>query len=391
MAFQPFISLSRGSISQRSHKETHHHVSSSTLLKVKSAPHVENIQPSPSHKVKNEAESCTESKASLKYGLMLSSFSDGVLQQHPSHPSKLFFQLSLSSILLTESINQVQDAIKSSVEYSPCAGPNIDLLNLLERGDVIHNNLNRLMESTFFDESDDENKSLDSMYSFIDDQNDTYDEMIKKVFNFIHDSSSSTVVSKSTSSYPPTIRILFIPTAMYALRKDSKNSPGKQRQRNRADGKKRRNLLVQFIESLFTTADNGDEEDMTRLMEGNKNWEYTNSILNTCAITLDLDDGSIKQPIAKSSIDDEMGDIIFPKDGHEALTQWKPHLIFVSGGNTFWLKHCIDKGNWSQLIKDACSNASNDCPSMYVGVSAGAIVAGKYVDIASWKVRLFYV
>ena len=82
-----------------------------------------------------------------------------------------------------------------------------------------------------------------------------------------------------------------------------------------------------------------------------------------------------------------MTDVIFPKDGEEALTQWNPHLIFVPGGNTFWLKHCIDKSDCAQLIKDACSGVSNNCPSMYVGVSAGAIAAGKYVDIASWKVR----
>jgi hypothetical protein len=69
------------------------------------------------------------------------------------------------------------------------------------------------------------------------------------------------------------LRFLYIPTAMYALRPESSNTPGKQRQRARADGKKRRNEIVQTLDSLFDQ-----------------------SSIGVSVVTLDLDDGSIKQP-----------------------------------------------------------------------------------------------
>jgi len=50
---------------------------------------------------------------------------------------------------------------------------------------------------------------------------------------------------------PLELRLVYIPTAMYALRCDSTNTPGKQRQRARADGKKRRNELVSMVEKLM--------------------------------------------------------------------------------------------------------------------------------------------
>jgi peptidase E len=54
----------------------------------------------------------------------------------------------------------------------------------------------------------------------------------------------------------------------------------------------------------------------------------------------------------------------------------------VEGGNTFWLQHCIDKGQYSQLIIDACTGESG---AVYCGKSAGAIVAGDDVSTATWK------
>ena len=53
------------------------------------------------------------------------------------------------------------------------------------------------------------------------------------------------------------IRILYIPTAMYALQTDSSSTPGKQRQRARADGKKRRDLIIQYIEQLRVMGNEG--------------------------------------------------------------------------------------------------------------------------------------
>jgi len=167
------------------------------------------------------------------------------------------------------------------------------------------------------------------------------------------------------------LKVLYIPTAMYAIRADSENTPGKQRQRARADGKKKRDQVVQYIQEMFSASPVGEN-------------------LNILAVTLDLDDGSIKQPTSTGSADSKS----FPKEGKQALTGWNPHVIYLEGGNTFWLHHCMEKGeeDWFQLIKDACccctstiKDDSDRRPALYIGKSAGAIVAGKYVETATWK------
>lgn len=63
----------------------------------------------------------------------------------------------------------------------------------------------------------------------------------------------------------------------------------------------------------------------------------------------------------------------------EALQEWSPHLIYVEGGNTFWLHYCMSKGGWDSLLMQACQHA------VYVGKSAGAILAGYSVETACWK------
>jgi len=70
------------------------------------------------------------------------------------------------------------------------------------------------------------------------------------------------------------------------------------------------------------------------------------------------------------------------KNAVGAITHWDPHIIYVEGGNTFWLQHCIEKGNYSQLIVDACTGVDG---SVYCGKSAGAIVAGANIETATWK------
>jgi len=72
------------------------------------------------------------------------------------------------------------------------------------------------------------------------------------------------------------------------------------------------------------------------------------------------------------------------QDGKEAFNSWKPNLIYVQGGNTFWLYHCIEKGGWSRDIVNACTG---DHAAVYCGNSAGAIIMGKSVATACWKVR----
>jgi peptidase E len=46
------------------------------------------------------------------------------------------------------------------------------------------------------------------------------------------------------------------------------------------------------------------------------------------------------------------------------------------------LQHCIEKGNYYDLIKNACTGSNG---SVYCGKSAGAIVAGKSIETATWK------
>jgi hypothetical protein len=146
------------------------------------------------------------------------------------------------------------------------------------------------------------------------------------------------------------LRFLYIPTAMYAPRTDSDNSLGQQRQRARADGKKRRTGVLQLVKELL------GNDDVLIL-----------------AVTLDLDDGSIKQPEGSSDIS------LFPTT--TTVAEWKPHLLYVEGGNTFWLHHCMTKGHWKDFLLH--TTALQKC--VYVGTSAGAILAGAHVETATWK------
>ena len=74
----------------------------------------------------------------------------------------------------------------------------------------------------------------------------------------------------------------------------------------------------------------------------------------------------------------------------------------MEGGNTFWLAHCIEENDWFNLLVDAVVGTGGDefslededssmpamtssIPAVYIGKSAGAIMAGKYVETATWK------
>jgi peptidase E len=280
-------------------------------------------------------------KRFLNYGILISSFTDGILgSPHPKdRDSKIFLKYSLLSLFAMDIRNKLEDEVEDSVKYSPCAGPNIDYLN-----------------------------SLETLDSILQSNSENYNDM--KHMNKIHvlkEYLQSYLRENANDSPLINLKLLYIPTAMYALRSDSQNTPGKQRQRARADGKKRRDQLVSFLQSVL------DEE----LNIGSK---------HTCisTVTLDLDDGSIKQLYHTSHKD---ASITFPSNGKDALTVWNPHIIYIEGGNTFWLWHCIDKGDWKQLIVDACCTEKDSSrrPSLYIGKSAGAIVAGKYVETACWK------
>ncbi len=277
----------------------------------------------------------------MNFGILISSFTDGIVNNDKpagisdtndeAMTAARYFQYCLLSLLTQDKVRLSQDEIEESVKFSPCQGPNIDSLENLEKGDDIM------------------------------DMNSSREEKITHMLHYLRDDHGSGKTME--------IKVVYIPTAMYALRADSQNTPGKQRQRARADGKKRRNQLVHFIKDMFSN-DHVSPDGIN---------------VNISAVTLDLDDGSIKQPYSGS--DDEGS--MFPNNGKEALTSWNPHIIYVEGGNTFWLHYCMNKGSedWSRLISEACCCTDSDDrrPALYVGKSAGAIVAGKHVKTATWK------
>ena len=255
----------------------------------------------------------------MSQGMLISSFSDGLLPNTEAHALLL---RGVVRAMLTQMQRETEDFISKSAEYSPCAGPNVQALDQLDRLDAALQKL-----------GDDSVDALDVL------------QTLQQQEQLLQDSSSR-------SSSPLALRFVYVPTAMYALRSDSTNSPGKQRQRARADGKSRRNDIVQLLQQLLPDVE-------------------------IHVVTLDWDDGSIKQP--EGSPD---ATAVFPKNASDAMQKWQPHLVYVQGGNTFWLYHCLHKTpHLAHDLLDFClSNAG-----FYIGSSAGAILVGAHMQTACWK------
>lgn len=269
------------------------------------------------------------------YAVLFSSLSDGII---PNDGARSFLRYSLANTLLSEVVQQKEDVLKQSAEFSPCNGPNIDTLDKLESIDQIL----------------DQGRQL----SFEHDLNAVNKWSYKAMAEYNMENEDSI-----------NIRLLYIPTAMYALNPNSSNSPGKQLQRKRADGKKRRTQLLKLINDIVSDTFKYNDCDSDRVC------------INLLATTLDLADGSIKQSeVIGSNNNTDKG--IFPANDKEALSTWNPHIIYIEGGNTFWLQSCIEKGQYSSLIKNACIGKNG---SIFMGKSAGAIVAGSTIATATWK------
>jgi peptidase E len=102
--------------------------------------------------------------------------------------------------------------------------------------------------------------------------------------------------------------------------------------------------------------------------------------VSIAAVTLDLADGSTKHS-SISGLPNESAQSGLPANAHEALKEWRPHLVYVQGGNTFWLYHCLEKsGRKNDFVSLLQSEAT-----FYCGVSAGAILAGASMEVACWK------
>jgi hypothetical protein len=163
----------------------------------------------------------------LTTGMLVSSFSDGI---KPSEQAQDFLMHGLVKALWMERQKKAEKDVEESVIQSPCCGPDVSALDTMEDVDVGLSNL------------EEQSGSWEALMESLGDE-----ERLE-------------------------LRFLYIPTAMYALRKGSNNTPGKQRQKARADGKSRRNEIVKVIEDKL----------------GEK--------ASVLAATLDLDDGSIKHP-----------------------------------------------------------------------------------------------
>lgn len=166
-----------------------------------------------------------------------------------NNDTRSFLKYALLRKMLRDNNHRYEDEVKTSVEFSPCNGPDVHALNCLEMVDELIEREQLILRENRIMANDD-------------------------AFNKWSDDAMDYLLSVSNGSID--LRFLYIPTAMYALNPQSSNTPGKQRQRARADGKKRRDQVTNVIDELF------------------------NAKIQISAITLDLDDGSLKQAIGFS-------------------------------------------------------------------------------------------
>lgn len=280
----------------------------------------------------------------MNEGLLFSSFSDGVV---PNKRAQHYLCRGLVRALLRQELRVAEASLRSSVRASPCNGPNIQALQRLEQ--------------------------LDGALDKLKNDDETSKDPVQ-------------LLLQTATDWPMTLRFVYIPTAMYALRRASTNTPGKQRQRARADGKKRRDEIVALLHQLLLSTHNTKGKQDERSCHN----------INIATVTLDLDDGSLKQAKVTTAtattdasivaVDDDSAAAasVFPKSGQEALRDWCPHLVYVQGGNTFWLYHCLmenDDTNWKDDLRILLCSGN----TFYCGSSAGAIVAGSSMEPAGWK------
>jgi len=221
---------------------------------------------------KEAIQSNNDAESWATHALIFSSLSDGVI---PNKGARSFLRYSLVNSLLREHIARKEDKLKSSVEFSPCNGPDMDAFDNLETFDQLYERGQKFSSNDF-------------------EANERADWWAKEAMGYL---------SSDANDHDFNLRVLYIPTASYALNPTSSNTPGKQRQRARADGKKRRTQLLKLLDELLSPNDSDGPLQF-----------------NPIATTLDLDDGSLKQPVGS---DDKW---LFPDNDRAALSTWRPHL-----------------------------------------------------------------
>lgn len=277
-------------------------------------------------------------------GMMISSYTDGLKN---NDIAKEFLRCHLLRILLQETLNQTEYQMKQSLIYSPCNGPNIQYMNIIEQIDNMIEQLDNIVQ--------------------ILNHNHTTSSYNNNTLYIIYETIQQSMID--IKDILPPLRFIYIPTALYAIRYESNNTIGKQKQRFRVDAKQRRDNIVQLLYELLVSF-------------------YIPSIHS---ITFDLDDDSIKQ-FEILSLSSNTNQIIppgkksllrynIPINGYNALNEWKSHFMYIQGGNTFWLYYCIMKNNYKnnviQLLKQG--------QTFYCGHSAGAVIAGCTIETACWK------
>ena len=195
----------------------------------------------------------------LEKGLLLSSFTDG-LKSNPNAVDWLMNEL--VETLWKEEQQNTQLALEESNVASPCNGPDPVLLEQLEDMDRFVEGMNLNCDDT--NNNNDWRKNLELLCQM---------KSRKSVDDDEDDNNSPNLLD---------LRVLYIPTAMYSLRPGSTSTPGKQRGRNRADGKKRRTEILRLLAGqLETFVDTSCSN---------------NDVLAVRTVTMDFDDGSVKQP-----------------------------------------------------------------------------------------------
>lgn len=347
----------------------------------------------------------------LHYGLLLSSFQQGL---QSSLAARRFLRNSLTECLLLHEQKKLEHQLsQSAASQGPCCGPDVSILTRLEQVDEQVQLLHQQQQSS---------SSLVLVDNDSEDDDTVWQSSLQLILN-----NHPELESSSKRRIPIQLRFVYIPTAMYAARRDSNNTPGKQRQRARADGKQRRDEIVQLLHEIFTpttTRRYNHKEQVSR----SATTSSCSSLVEIHAVTVDWDDASVKQaeisesantaskpgppPISmskmtstnnhkKNSGQQQLHHADFPTSGMQALScdDWNPHFIYVDGGNTFWLYHCMeknsDKYNWKRLLtqqitsssssQPSSSSSCSNVPAVYCGNSAGAIIMGAFMETACWK------
>jgi len=343
-------------------------------------------------------------------GMMLSSFSDGIL---PNPKARRLLGWGVVRSWLMQIQRRVEGRIADSVKFSPCAGPtDVPALNQLELVDEAV----RLAEEQLLQLVGITNKDIDGAEDSTSATTTTTQQLRQLLKELFEENGGKGIDDDDDDSTDNEmlfeVRFAYAPTALYALRSDSNNTPGRQRQRARADGKQRRDLVARLL-----------REELSSLLQLPLPLRRR---MTLSIATIDFDDGSVKQTertglisadadttvVASSSsknskngrANNSDNHCNFPRTAMEAVTTWKPHILYVQGGNTFWLHHCIEKGGYGEPLRRLLLSDGNNCDNnnnndeddggggdhrhrccFYVGSSAGAIAAGQSVATACWK------